>query len=141
MIPLRENVPPRKRSAQEDIEFEIAFFEGVAQRDPNYIEALQILGDAYTRTGQWEKSLPVDERLAHLCPENPLVFFNLACSYSLLNRVDEAIGALEKAVGLGYTDTGWLDSDPDLENARKDPRFARVREKLSGNQPSSGPAT
>jgi tetratricopeptide (TPR) repeat protein len=129
MISLRETKPSGTRP-KEDLEFEIQFFEGVTHRDPDFIDALQILGDAYTKTGQWEKGLHVDKRLARLCPQNPLVFYNLACSYSVMSRLDEAFAALNKAVKLGYDDARWLTKDPDLENLRKDSRFEAIKREL-----------
>jgi len=129
MISLRET-KPKGAEPREDLEFEIQFFEGIARRDPTYIEALQILGDAYTKSGQWDKGLLIDKRLAKLCPENPLVFYNLACSYSLVNQLDRAISALRKAVKLGYSDAQWLNKDPDLENLRRDSRFEAIRSNL-----------
>jgi tetratricopeptide (TPR) repeat protein len=134
MLPLRQPEGESKRSEKEDLAFEISFFAGIARRDPNYVEALQILGDAYTRTGQWEKGLEVDERLARLCPANPVVFYNLACSYSLLNRLDQCFGALQKAVQLGYRDLRWMEKDADLSNARVDARFEEVRQSLRATQ-------
>ncbi len=129
MISLRDT-KPKGTVTHEDLEFEIHFFEGVTKRDKDFIEALQILGDAYTKTGQWEKGLLVDKRLARLCPDNPLVFYNLACSYSLMSRLDAAFAALRKAVKLGYDDTKWLTKDPDLENLRKDSRFETIKREL-----------
>lgn len=129
MIPLRETQPKAARPT-EDLEFEIQFFEGVTRRDPGFIEALQILGDAYTKTGRWEKGLQVDQRLARLCPDNPLVFYNLACSYAMLGKLDEAFAALNKAVKLGYNDAQWLSQDPDLEKLRQDARFEAIRREL-----------
>ena len=132
MLPIRETKPTRGKSARkEDLRFEIAFFEGITVRDPDFVEALQILGDAYTRTGQWDKGLQIDQRLAKLCADNPLVFYNLACSYSLLNRVDEAFAALRHAIKLGYHDARWLTRDPDLDNLRRDNRFEKIRADLS----------
>jgi tetratricopeptide (TPR) repeat protein len=129
MIPLRET-KPKRAAGKEDLEFEIQFFEGVTKRDPGFIEALQILGDAYTKTGQWDKGLRVDKRLARLCPDSPLVFYNLACSYSLMSHLDEAFAALDKALRLGYSDAKWLTKDPDLENLRKDLRFEALKREL-----------
>jgi len=58
-----------KAATKEDLDFQnIRFFEGIAHNDPDFIEALQILGDAYTKTGQWEKGLQIDERLASFVP-------------------------------------------------------------------------
>ena len=129
MISLRET-KPRGTEPKEDLEFEIQFFEGVTKRDPDFIDALQILGDAYTKTGQWEKGLLIDKRLARLCPDNPFVFYNLACSYSLMSRLDAAFAALTKAVKLGYADAMWLAKDPDLENLRTDSRFEAIKREL-----------
>jgi tetratricopeptide (TPR) repeat protein len=132
MLPIRETKPPRSKPAKkEDLAFEVNFFEGISQRDPDFVEALQILGDTYTQMGQWEKGLEIDRRLAKLCPDNPLVFYNLACSYSLLKRVDEAFAALTEAVKRGYDDDGWLNKDPDLDNLRQDNRFEKIRANLS----------
>src|SRR5271168_585459 len=132
MLPIRETKLPRGKSAKmEDLQFEIRFFEGVAARDPRFVEALQILGDAYTKMGQWEMGLQIDQRLSKLCADNPLVFYNLACSYSLVNRVDEAFAALDQAIKLGYDDARWLTKDPDLDNLRHDNRFKKIHMDLS----------
>ncbi len=128
MISLRHHKPahgPGSR-CRVDPEFEIGFFEGVVRRDPKSIEALQILGDAYTKTGHWKEGLAIDRKLARLCPGDPTVFYNLACSYSLLAKVDLALAALEKAMRLGYDDARWLAKDPDLNNLRQDQRFVRL---------------
>jgi len=130
MLLLREDKPPRARGGRENLEFEIQFFEGITRRDPRNIEALQILGDAYTQAGHWRKGLRVDRRLARLCPGNALVFYNLACSFSLMKRLDDAFAALRKAVRLGYTDVEWLGRDPDLENLRHDRRYPRLCARL-----------
>src|SRR5258706_118151 len=53
------------RRQQQDLDIEIGFIEGVVQRDPHYVEALQILGDDYTRRGKFENGLRIDERRAY----------------------------------------------------------------------------
>ena len=138
MLPIRESKSTRGKAAKkEDLAFEVEFFEGITQRDPDFVEALQVLGDAYTRMGQWEKGLEIDRQLAKLCPDNPLVFYNLACSYSLLKRVDEAFAALTEAVKHGYDDARWMNKDPDLDNLRQDNRFEKIRTCLRQKPDSS----
>jgi Flp pilus assembly protein TadD len=132
MLLFREQSPRNgKRSKRQDLEFEIAFFGGLARRDPRCVEALQLLGDAYTKSGELKRGLQIDRRLARLCPADPIVFYNLCCSLALLNRVDDAFAALERAVRLGYRDAKWLAKDPDLANLRNDRRFDRIRAKLT----------
>src|SRR5262245_27729437 len=71
------------RQQERDLDVEIGFLEGVVRRDSRYLEALQILGDDYTRRGRYRDGLKVDEKLAELRPGDSLVLYNLACSYSL----------------------------------------------------------
>ena len=83
---------------QRDLDIEIDFLEGVLKRDRRYVEALQLLGDDYTRRGRFEDGLRVDRRLARLCPDDPLVYYNLACSFSLTAEYRKAANALRKAI-------------------------------------------
>ena len=112
----KTRTPEYQRLEQQALDIEISFLEGLVRRDPNYIEALQILGDLYTRRGRFEDGLHTDQKLAELHPSDALVFYNLACSYSLTNQPDNAFAALRKALAMGYDDWKWLTEDPDLEN-------------------------
>ena len=118
------------RADQRDLDTKIQFIEGLVRRDPNYVEALQILGDHYTQRGRISEGLKVDERLARLEPSNPLVFYNLACSYSLAGEMDHAANALEKALELGYRDFAWLARDPDLKLLRNHAAFDDLKNKI-----------
>jgi len=121
----------RKNKKEElDIDFEINFFEGLLKDNPDYVPALLALGHAYTKKGEFKKGLDIDLRLTRLRRDEPLVHYNLACSYSLLGLLDEAFLAIKKAIDLGYEDIGYLLSDPDLENLRKDKRFDDLFAKL-----------
>jgi len=105
--------------------------EGLVRRDPDYVDALQLLGDHYTQRGRYAEGLRVDEHLARLEPDNPLVFYNLACSYSLLEQFDRAANELEKALQLGYRDFHWLARDPDLRELRQQPVYRRIQDKIN----------
>jgi tetratricopeptide (TPR) repeat protein len=118
------------RATQRDLDTKIQFIEGIVRRDPEYVDALQLLGDHYTQRGRFNEGLKVDERLARLDPENALVFYNLACSYSLTDQFDRAAFALEKALSLGYRDFAWLARDPDLKKFRQQPAYAEIKEKI-----------
>jgi len=123
----------KSRSARDQtraLDIQIQFMEGVVRRDPRYVEALQLLGDNYTKRGRYSEGLNVDERLAELDPENPMVFYNLACSYSLTDQCDRAADAIEKAISLGYRDFNWLIKDPDLKKLRAHPRYKAIRETI-----------
>ncbi len=121
---------PRPADVRE-LDTKIEFMAGLVRRDPNYVDALQLLGDHYTQRGLFDEGLKVDERLAHLEPENSLVFYNLACSYSLTEQMELAAAALEKAITLGYSDFTWLAKDPDLKKLRAHPAFAEIKSRIN----------
>jgi tetratricopeptide (TPR) repeat protein len=126
------------RATQRDLDTRIEFMEGIVRRDPNYVDALQLLGDDYTQRGRFPEGLQVDERLASLEPKNSLVFYNLACSYSLTDKFDRAMSALEKALKLGYRDFAWLAKDPDLKKLRAQPIYGDLKEKIKRLKKKAG---
>jgi len=131
-MPKKASSPRKEPTRQElkDLDFEISFMEGVIRRDPSYIEALQVLGDNYTKRGRYQDGLKVDETLARLCPNDALVQYNLACSYALTQQYELAVRTLELAIDQGYRDFKWMTQDPDLKGLRKDPAYERVRDKI-----------
>jgi tetratricopeptide (TPR) repeat protein len=123
----------RKRGVRKnlrDLDVKISFLEGLVKRDQDYVEALQLLGDHYTQRGQIGQSLLVDQQLSRLEPGNPMVFYNLACSYSLNQDFEKAVSALEQALALGYRDFRWLSRDPDLRQLRKLPVYRPIADKI-----------
>ena len=115
---------------KEGEEFIIWFLEGILEKNPNYIDCLMYLGNAYTENGMYEKGLLVDQKLSRLKPNDPLVHYNLACSYALLKNIDAAFNALEKAITLGYNDVAHLEMDKDLAHLRGDIRYKKLIEKI-----------
>jgi tetratricopeptide (TPR) repeat protein len=123
----------RKRLTRQelrDLDLEIKFLEGIARRDPAYVDALKILGDNYTRRGRHEEGLRIDERLAELCPDDAGVHYNLACSYSLTHQLELAIEALEAAIQFGYRNLEHMAQDPDLKNLRQHAGYKKIRAKV-----------
>jgi hypothetical protein len=128
----KKNAIARKLSKleQRNLDIEIQFMEGLVRRDPEYVAALRILGDDYTRRGRVQEGLQVDLQLVRLCPQDAGVHYNLACSYSLAGQCDLAVDELDHAIDLGYRDFRWLSRDPDLRNLRRHPSFKSIRQKL-----------
>lgn len=113
-----------------DLDFEIEFWAGVADANPNHFDALSILGILYTKRGDYACGLQVDLRLVSLEPCHDVCRYNLACSYSLLGRIDEACGALREAIRLGFEDLAQMESDSDLRRLRRDPRYRELVSQL-----------
>jgi tetratricopeptide (TPR) repeat protein len=124
-------VGKKEKNNKRDLDFEINFYEGLLKKNPAFVQALIALGDAYTKRRDFKKGLAVDLRLSRLRKDDPITHYNLACSYSLLNLLDDAFRALKKAIDLGYSDFHYLRLDPDLNNLRKDSRFPRLLKELA----------
>jgi len=120
--------------ADDNLDFEIAFFEKLLEKRPDFAEALIALGEDYTKKGLYEKGLETDLRLAKLKPDDPTVHYNLTCDYSLLKQADFCLAALEKAIALGYRDFTYMQKDADLEFIRQDKRFAELLTKYKAKE-------
>jgi len=119
----------RKRTPSKALlDFEIGFYEKLLKAYPDFVDVLVPLGDVYTRRGRYEKGLEIDLRLTSLRGADPLTWYNLGCSYSLLERAEESLRALERAIELGYTDLSYLQKDPDLTNTRRCARYPQFIE-------------
>lgn len=92
--------------------------------DPELFEASVNLSTAYLQGKKLDPAHTILTTLQKKNPGNPLVFYNLACYYALKVQIGPSLEALRKAVTLGYKDFQAIQTDPDLENLRKDPKFA-----------------
>jgi len=111
------------------LDFDIAFYDRILKRDPNYVDVLRCQGELLSRKGQHERALAVDRRLAELLPHDYVVRYNLACSLAVGGFTGEAIAALRAALERGYDDFEYLESDSDLDSLRDEPAYrALMRE-------------
>jgi len=127
---MRKEHAPKIIRKKEDVDFEIAFYEEILKSTPMFIEALIVLGDLYTKAGLWQKGLEVDLKLSRLRPEDATIFYNLACSYALLNQTRLALSTLTRAIDFGYDDFEHLKGDTDLDNLLKDEHFQQYIKQL-----------
>src|SRR5438876_7041971 len=118
--------PLSRSSDQSQLDFELDFFGRVLERRPDYVDVLRVMGNNLTLKGRYAQGLQIDKRLVQLRPNDPLAHYNLACSYALLKRPDQAIKMLRRAVELGYRDFRYMREDRDLDSIRHDPRFRQL---------------
>ncbi|MFN4258599.1 MAG: TPR end-of-group domain-containing protein [Gemmataceae bacterium] len=111
---------------QSQIDFEVDFFMGILERHPGYVDVLRAQANNLTLKGRYAEGLQIDKRLVQLRPNDPLAHYNLACSYALLKRPEQAIKTLRRAVELGYRDFRYMREDHDLDSIRHDPRFRQL---------------
>ena len=115
-----------RSSDQSQLDFEIEFFGRILERHPAYVDVLRVQGNNLTLKGRYAEGLQIDRRLVQLRPNDPLAHYNLACSYALLKRPDQALKTLRRAVELGYRDFRYMREDRDLDSIRHDPRFRQL---------------
>jgi tetratricopeptide (TPR) repeat protein len=111
---------------QKQVDFDIAFYEHILQRNPDYVDVLRLIGELLTRRGFHARALTVDRRLARLRPNDSTVLYNLACSLSLSGLTSEGIVALRRALVQGYSDFEHLELDRDHDHLREAPEFAKL---------------
>ncbi len=116
----------RRLRDQSQLDFELDFFGRLLDRDPYFVAALRAHANNLAVKGQHARALQLDRRLVRLIPEDPIAWYNLACSYTVLGMIDPGFFALQRALELGYAYARRLRRDPDLKALRRDPRFDRL---------------
>ena len=110
--------------------FEVRMAEEHARACPADLDALRALAYAYTAARRYEEALSTDLALVARDPSRADLCYDLACSYALLRRADEAFDALERALALGFDDGDCLALDDDLASLHGDPRWKAVVSRL-----------
>lgn len=85
------------------------------KRSPRALHKLAVI---YAMKGDYARAIQFLEEMTTLKPDDPDVYYNLACSYSQLGRVDDALRSLRNALVKGFNKWDILKNDPDLENVR-----------------------
>lgn len=81
---------------------------------------------ALTLLDEKERALDWAEKAYSLAPDDPATRYNLACYYSQVGEVEQALDMLEKSV----SSRSWIENDSDLDNLRDHPRYKRYLESL-----------
>ncbi|MHC5018643.1 MAG: TPR end-of-group domain-containing protein, partial [Planctomycetota bacterium] len=80
-------------------------------------QAFRDLAIRYLRKDDYPNAIATYRQAIQADPDNRGInYYNLACAYSLANRVDEGLTALEQAVKEGYKGFEWMKRDGDLKN-------------------------
>jgi tetratricopeptide (TPR) repeat protein len=120
--PLTDDPPPA--------DMDVKLCEAVLGAAPDNVDALSYLGNIYTKRGEHQRGLEIDLRLVRLRPLSPRVHYNLACSYALLGRPDDAFRSVDRAIECGFLDADHMEKDEDLVSLRGDERFKAVVARL-----------
>jgi tetratricopeptide (TPR) repeat protein len=92
------------------------------------VRALYLGANALVALGHWDRGLEWTRRALIIEPHEPMLLYNAACIFCIAEKPDEAIGFLEQAVRRGFSNTGWMKHDADLDPLRDSPRFLALSE-------------
>ena len=89
----------------------------------NFEEAYVNLSTAYLSGKKFNESRKTLSTLEEINPSNPSLHYNLACYHTLTGQDGPALNALQRAVEFGFKNLEAVETDPDLENLRRNPKF------------------
>ncbi len=87
--------------------------------NPALTPALSRLANAQAYRGENEAALSTFERLVQLEPENAEAYYNLARLFARLDRIEDSITYLKKAIEMGFDDWEMIKTDVNLKNIRR----------------------
>jgi tetratricopeptide (TPR) repeat protein len=96
----------------------IIHYEKTLQLDSKFIPAINNWALVNASKKEYTTALSLFLDVLNHWPDNAETHYNIACMYSRLNKIDESIKWLKKAVGKGYTNWDSIKSDSDLDNIR-----------------------
>ena len=96
----------------------------------HFEEAYINLSTAYLNKKNFKLSLKTLNTLESINPNHPLLHYNFSCYYALLGNIPKGIESLNQAIANGFKNHQILETDPDIENLRQNPRFKELQSLL-----------
>ena len=118
-----EKMAPVLREAMDRIERRLAL-------NPDESRAIYLGADVLIRMGEKEKAMEWVKRLAATDRDEPAILYGIACLYSLIGKLEEAVYYLSKSVDAGFAHRQYLEKDGDLDAIRNHPRYTELIEDL-----------
>ena len=102
---------------------EIAIYEAHLRKMPEDARARVLLAGKYAMQDRLDEARREAEMASALRPDDSVVQYNLACTFTRMNDPDRAMAALKKAWDAGWKDPIWTRNDPDLAVLHERPEF------------------
>ena len=112
-----------KMLAAGNLEEAVRNYKMALHHNKDFKQAHVNLSTTYLAAKQWEEARDTLTTLETIDPNNPSLFYNWACYFSLTGKTADSLTALQKAVTVGYENFKQIGKDPDLLNLRKTPEY------------------
>jgi serine/threonine protein kinase/Flp pilus assembly protein TadD len=108
----------------------LKLMEDRLELNPDDARASNLAAAFLARLGDLSKAVEYADRSLAIDPDDPMLLYNVACTYVVLSRVDDALNCLERAVDKGFGHKEWIDHDPDLDPLRDNLRFQALSQAM-----------
>ena len=98
--------------------------------NPEDTRALILGAIVNANLGRSERAIEFADRALTVDRDDPMLLYNVACTYSRLGKIDQSLDALEHAVEKGWGDRAWIEHDSDLESIRESPRYKALMQAM-----------
>ena len=108
----------------------LKLMEDRLELNPDDARAANLAAAFLARLGDLAKAVEYADRSLAIDPEDPMLLYNVACTYVALSRHEDALNCLERAVDKGFGHKEWIDHDPDLDPLRENMRFQALSQAM-----------
>ena len=112
-----------EKNLQETIERAVLFYPSYLLHHPDDSRAHQFYAFTLKRLGRLEEAKKEMHKGIEQNPNDPIIVYNAACFYALIDDKTAAIENLKKAMDNGFENYDYLRHDPDLNSLQKEPDF------------------
>ncbi len=102
--------------------------------NPDDARACVLLAGVLAKAGETERARPWIARAMSLASDDDAILYNAGCALAILGEDEQALDALEKAIGAGLAGGDWVPHDPDWQRLRDHPRFQKLVARLARSE-------
>jgi len=100
--------------------------------NPKDLLAMSRMAISFAHRGESGKTLEAITKIVEIDPHDGMALYNCACAYAGIGKKEEALNCLISSYEKGTMNViEWIESDPNLDPIRADPRFREIISKYS----------